>query len=74
MKALLYFVIVVSITRHQPLQQVKVHSTSLNKNNPGMQTVNLGGVKINNTGPPIRLGLSRNVRVKSLHSNVSVQQ
>lgn len=65
---------IVTTTKHQPLKQVKVHSTLLNKNSPGMQTVNLGGVKINHTGPPIRLGLSRNVRVKPLHSHLSVQQ
>ena len=33
----------------------------------------LGGVNIKTSGPPIRIGLSRNVRVKPLHAHVSVQ-
>lgn len=67
--SLLYCFSVPSIT-NQPLQQVKANSTALLRNSPGM---GLGGVKINTSGPPMRLGLSRNVRVKPLHSHVSVQ-
>lgn len=67
---LLYCFSVPSIT-NQPLQQQgKANSTALLRNSPGM---GLGGVKINTSGPPMRLGLSRNVRVKPLHSHVSVQ-
>lgn len=58
-------------TTNQTLQQqVKANSTMLPRSSPGM---GLGGVKINTSGPPMRLGLSRNVRVKPLHSHVSVQ-
>ena len=57
-------------TINQTLQQVKPNSTMLPRSSPGM---GLGGVKINTSGPPMRLGLSRNVRVKPLHSHVSVQ-
>ena len=57
-------------TIHQTLQQVKPNSTMLPRSSPGM---GLGGVKINTSGPPMRLGLSRKVRVKPLHSHVSVQ-
>lgn len=57
-------------TTNQPLQQVKANSMTLLRSSPGM---GLGGVKINSSRPPMRLGLSRNVRVKPLHSHVSVQ-
>lgn len=49
---------------------VEAMSDSLPKTIPGM---GLGGVNIKSSGPSIRLGLSRNVRVKPLHSHVSVQ-
>lgn len=49
---------------------VEAMSESLPKTIPGM---GLGGVNIKSSGPSIRLGLSRNVRVKPLHSHVSVQ-
>lgn len=65
------FYLAVPSTSNQLLQQqVKTNSTSLLRSSPGM---GLGGVKINTSGPPIRIGLSRNVRVKPLHSHVSVQ-
>lgn len=49
---------------------VEAMSDSLPKTIPCM---GLGGVNIKSSGPSIRLGLSRNVRVKPLHSHVSVQ-
>ena len=61
----------VSSTSNQPQQhQLKTTSTSLLRSSPGM---GLGGVNIKTSGPPIRIGLSRNVRVKPLHAHVSVQ-
>lgn len=61
----------VSSTSDQPQQhQLKTASTSLLRSSPGM---GLGGVNIKTSGPPIRIGLSRNVRVKPLHAHVSVQ-
>lgn len=51
-------------------QTVEAMSDSLPKTIPCM---GLGGVNIKSSGPSIRLGLSRNVRVKPLHSHVSVQ-
>lgn len=61
----------VSSTSNQPQQhQLKTTSTSLLRSSPGM---GLGGINIKTSGPPIRIGLSRNVRVKPLHAHVSVQ-
>lgn len=58
-------------TSNQPQQhQLKTKSTSLLRSSPGM---GLGGVNIKTSGPPIRIGLSRNVRVKPLHAHLSVQ-
>ncbi|CAH3188567.1 unnamed protein product [Porites lobata] len=61
----------ISSTSNQPQQhQLKTTSTSLLRSSPGM---GLGGINIKTSGPPIRIGLSRNVRVKPLHAHVSVQ-
>lgn len=62
--------LVVSSTSNQPQQHQLKMSTSLLRSSPGM---GLGGVNIKTSGPPIRIGLSRNVRVKPLHAHVSVQ-
>lgn len=40
--------------------------------NRNLSSLGLGGVLIKNPGPPIRVGLSRNIKVKPLHSKVSV--
>lgn len=63
-----------TITANQPLGKKPSTTTSLGSPtvNKDLRSLGLGGVIIKNPGPPIRVGLSRNMKVKPLHSKVSV--
>ncbi|CAB4000698.1 Hypothetical predicted protein, partial [Paramuricea clavata] len=53
----------------KPSTTTSLGSPAVNKD---LRSFGLGGVIIKNPGPPIRVGLSRNMKVKPLHSKVSV--
>ena len=55
----------------KPSTTTSLGSPTVNKD---LRSLGLGGVIIKNPGPPIRVGLSRNMKVKPLHSKVSVSR